>query len=69
MQAVVMALKLPVPSCNNGQTHCRRLIPTLLRSLLAEHWSAFGSPSRARSIMHVSTCSSLHIVVAGWPGS
>ncbi|KAM6476966.1 hypothetical protein HDV62DRAFT_383931 [Trichoderma sp. SZMC 28011] len=43
--AVVMALKLPVPSCNNSQTHCRRLIPTLLRSLLAGHWSAFGFPS------------------------
>ncbi|PKK54901.1 hypothetical protein CI102_409 [Trichoderma harzianum] len=32
-------------SCNSGQTHCRRLIPTLLRSLLVGHWSAFGFPS------------------------
>lgn len=27
-----------------------------------------ASPPRARSIMHVSTCSSLHMVVAGWLG-
>lgn len=63
----------PNPSCNNGLDGCKRTACayTHTPAVCSPGIGPFASPC-ARPIMHVlgsSTCSSLHVLAAGWLGS